>query len=86
MSEKKCRMCGDAAEWEWDSDFYCEYCLCIELDIEEVDIPRRCEQCGTLIKGSYFTEDGNAFCSRECAFEYNDAKKLKEEEQEGDDE
>jgi predicted nucleic acid-binding Zn ribbon protein len=76
---KKCS-CGEPAEWVFDSEFYCEYCLGVELDIQEVDPPRRCEQCGTSIKGSYFTDNDNAFCSRECAFEYYDAKKLEKEE------
>lgn len=80
MSDKKCS-CGEPAEWEFDSEFYCEYCLGVELDIQEVDSPRRCEQCGTSIKGSYFTDndDGNAFCSRECALKYNGAERLEEE-------
>ena len=80
---KKCS-CGEPAEWEFDSELYCEFCLGVELDIQEVTPPRRCEQCGTSIKGAYFTDDDDdhAFCSRECAFEYYNAKKLEEEKNE----
>lgn len=86
MSEKKCKVCGAPAEWVYDDEPFCEICLCTELDIQEVDPPRRCEQCGTLLKGSYVTDDDddNAFCSAKCALEYYDAKKLEVMEQEDD--
>lgn len=86
MSDKKCMMCGAPAEWLCDNELFCEDCLCRNFDIQEVIPPRRCEQCGTPIKGSYFVdqEEDNAFCSRDCALAYWDVEKLEagEEEQE----
>lgn len=80
MSEKKCKVCGANAEWEFDSDHYCECCLCTEFDVQWNDRPRICEMCGEPLDKVYYTEDeGYPFCSRKCALEFHDAEKLEEE-------
>lgn len=81
MREKKCKVCSEPAEWMYDDEPFCESCLCSDFDIQEVIPPRRCEQRRTPIKGSYFIaqEEDNAFCSRDCALEYYDAKKLEKD-------
>lgn len=77
MSDKKCKTCGAPAEWIHDDELFCECCLCTMFDIWEIVPPRRCEQCGTPIKGCYIIDQyGDAFCSRECSLEYYDSKKL----------
>lgn len=70
MSDKKCKVCGAPAELVYDDEPFCEYCLCCTVGLREIVPPRRCDQCGMLIKGSYFLDDdGDAFCSRDCALE-----------------
>lgn len=78
MSDKKCKVCGETAEWVYDNEPFCEDCLCCDFWIYRVDPQRRCDQCGRSFKGAYFTDDGdkNEFCSRKCALEYYEAKKL----------
>lgn len=88
MSEKKCRMCGDDAKWELDSECYCEFCARTELDVHAFVMPRRCEMCGNTLDRVYYTDgECNAFCSAKCALEYNDACEIENsgEEQDGDD-
>lgn len=86
MSDKKCKMCGATSEQMWvcDDELFCECCLCTVFGIHKIVPPRRCEQCGTPIKGAYFidNDEDNAFCSRECALAYWDAVRCEEEESE----
>lgn len=80
MSEKKCEMCGDNAEWELDSEYYCEFCARDKLDVHGTCAPRICEMCGDPLDRVYYTDSEDyAFCSAKCALEFNDAKKLEEE-------
>lgn len=81
MSEKKCEVCGAPAEWAHDDELFCECCLCTDFGVHEIVPPRRCERCGTPLKGAYFIDDDdNAFCSIKCALEYYDAVLVEEEE------
>ncbi len=83
MSEKKCRMCCEDAKWELDGDCYCEFCARIQLDVHGMCAPRICEMCGDPLDRVYYTDsEDNAFCSAQCALEYNGAKKLEKEEEE----
>lgn len=84
MSDKKCKMCGDRAEWELDGKCYCEFCARAELDVHCFATPRRCDMCGnTLDKVYYADAECNAFCSAKCALEYNGACEI-EQEQDGE--
>ena len=89
MSDKKCKICGSGAEWEFDTEWYCECCMCIEFDVQWIDAPRRCEMCGDALDRVYYTDsEGTPFCSAKCALEYNDARVIsaayEQEEQEDD--
>lgn len=80
MSEKKCKECGANAEWEFDSEYYCEFCARAELDVHGVCAPLLCEMCGDHIDRIYYTDgNDNAFCSVKCALEYNDAVLVEEQ-------
>lgn len=80
---KKCKVCGDNAEWELDSEYYCEFCVRTELEVHSMCTPRICEMCGNHLDRVYYTDsEDNAFCSAKCALEFNDAKKLEEEQEE----
>lgn len=80
MSEKKCKVCGDNAEWELDGECYCEFCVRTELDVHGIGTPRICEMCGNHLDSVYYTDsESYAFCSAKCALEFNDAKKLEAE-------
>lgn len=86
MSEKKCKTCGAPAEWVYYDEPVCERCLSSGLDIKEVIPPCRCDQCSIPIYGCYIIDEyDDAFCSRECAFKYYDAKKLGEEDNDQED-
>lgn len=81
MSEKKCKVCGADAEWDFDGDCYCEFCLCTEFDIQQNDAPHICEMCGDFFEDTYYTDsDGYAFCSVKCALEFHGVCELEEEE------
>lgn len=82
---KKCKLCGDNAEWELDDDCYCEFCARIKLDVHGICAPQACATCNNPLGRVYYTDSGdNTFCSTKCALEYNDANKLEEEEQDDD--
>lgn len=82
MSDKKCKVCGGNAEWEFDSDLFCEDCLCTEFEVQWTDLPRICEMCGKSLGKVYYTEDeGYPFCSRKCALEFHGASGIEEEEE-----
>lgn len=85
MSEKKCKVCGATAEWEFDSDYYCEDCLCTEFEVQWNDRPRVCEMCGKPLDKVYYTEDeGYPFCSRKCALEFHGASRAEEVQDDGE--
>lgn len=74
MSKKKCKVCGADAEWEFDSEYYCECCLCVEFDVQRDNAPRICETCGDPLDDTYYTEiEGYVFCSAKCALEFHGA-------------
>lgn len=80
MTEKKCKTCGANAEWEFDSECYCECCMCIEFDVQWIDAPIICEMCGDALDSVYYTDDEDTpFCSVKCALEYNDAREIEKE-------
>ena len=82
MSDKKCKTCGADAEWELDGECYCEFCVCTEFDVQQIDAPRICEMCGNHLYRVYYTDiEGNAFCSTKCALEYNDACEIEKEQE-----
>lgn len=86
MSEKKCKMCGDNAEWELDGECYCEFCVRTELDVHGICAPRICEMCGAPLDRVYYTDSNdNAFCSAKCALEYNGASYGEEQVEQEDD-
>lgn len=79
MSEKKCKVCGAPAEWEWDSELYCESCLRTEFEVNWNNAPRICEMCGDPIDDVYYTEsEGCVFCSAKCALEFHGGAEIKE--------
>lgn len=79
MSDKKCKVCGDNAEWEFDGKCYCEFCVRTELDVHGICAPCICEMCGNHLDREYYTDsEYNAFCSAKCALEYNDACEIEE--------
>lgn len=85
MSNKKCKVRGDNAKWELDSECYCEFCVCTELDVHGICAPCICEMCGNHLDRVYYTDsEDNAFCSAKCALEFNDAKKLEEDDGDND--
>ena len=53
MSEKKCKVCGADAEWDFDGDCYCEFCLCTEFDVQQNDAPHICEMCGDFLEDTF---------------------------------
>lgn len=80
MSNKKCKMCCEDAKWKWNGEYYCQFCLCTELEVWQRDMPLVCEMCRADLGREYYTDsEGYTFCSPECALEFNDAKKLGEE-------
>ena len=80
MSEKKCKECGDNAEWELNGDCYCEFCARLQLDVHGICAPRECRQCGVCLDRVYYTAgEDNAFCSPECALEYKGAVLVEED-------
>lgn len=81
MSEKKCKVCGADAEWEWDGDLFCEGCLRTEFEVQWNDRPLICEMCGEPLDKVYYTEDeGYPFCSVKCALEFHGGAEIKEQE------
>lgn len=86
MSEKKCKKCCKDATWKLYGKFYCELCARLELNVHCTRAPRICEMCGDPLPDDvyYMDDEDNAFCSPECAFEYNGAEKLEEEEEDDD--
>lgn len=73
-------MCGADAEWELDSEYYCEFCARTELEVHGVCTPRECRQCGVCLDRVYYTDcEDNAFCSAKCALEYNGAVLVEED-------
>ena len=80
MSEKKCKVCGAPAEWQWDGEFYCENCIRTEFDVQWNDAPHACEMCGEPLDIKYYTEvEGYTFCSAKCALEFHGVCELGEE-------
>lgn len=85
MSEKKCKTCGANAEWELDGECYCEWCVCMELDVKWLDTPRICEMCGDALDNVYYIDgEKTPFCSVKCALEYNDAREMEKGQEEHD--
>lgn len=79
MSDKKCKVCGAPAEWEWDGECYCMLCLGTEFDVQWSNAPRICEMCGAHLDDVYYTEiEGYAFCSVKCALEFHGGAEIKE--------
>lgn len=83
MSDRKCKVCGDNAEWEFDGECYCEFCVRTELDVHGNCTPRICEMCGDPLDRVYYTDsEDNAFCSPKCALEYNGAALVEDNDEE----
>lgn len=80
MSSKKCKVCSANAEWEFDSDYYCEDCLCTKFDVQWNDAPHACDMCGWQLDDLYYTDcEGYTFCSTKCALEFHGVSAIEEE-------
>lgn len=65
---KKCKVCGDKAEYMWYGEAFCKPCIEEALEIRVHSL--HCDNCGKPITHCFYSL-GHHYCCKECAFEEN---------------